>query len=334
MKKKSMFGILLLVVLSGGCNNSYTVKTKINPDGSFEKTIICDGDSLGIDKLPLPFVFKDGWKIDRQKKADRTANFITTATKKYPSADDLQAELIKGSDSSKLKIISHVEKHFRWFFTYYTYQETIPAFGLFKQAVRLDREFTPAEIERLKDGKDSLLNKRFEKYWDRNIVEELIDRLITASQKLNDPALAPSRWQEKRKFIAESILDNDKEMSKTGALVSLIGKSFHTPSAQKLSAAIDTSMNKIMEKVVFENGLDAAYKNEVVMPGMLISSNSGKVEGSALMWDCRPHRAIDVVMTAESRMINLWAIIATAVVCILILAGLLLPMIRVKNSHS
>jgi hypothetical protein len=333
MKRRSIFGMLLLVVLSGGCNNTYTVKTKINPDGSFEKTIVCDGDSLGLDKIPLPFVFKDGWKIDIRKDTGKYTKFITTARKTYADIDEFKAEAARGSDSTKLSIVSRIEKHFRWFFTYYTYQETIPAFSRFKQTVPFASAFTPAEIERLDAGKDSLLNNRYQTYWARNAVEEFIDNMIDSCRRLNDPALAPERWREKRGLVAEALL-KERNMSKGADIAAMVEKIFQTSSVRNISGAIDTTFKALMEKVRIENELDISYKNEVSMPGMLITSNAKDVEGSTVTWTCRPHRFLDVVMTAESRMLNLWAVVVTAAVCLVLLAGLLLPLLRMRTRSA
>jgi hypothetical protein len=67
---------------------------------------------------------------------------------------------------------------------------------------------------------------------------------------------------------------------------------------------------------------------------MLVASNAKEVEGSTVVWDCRPHRCIDVVMTAESRVLNLWAVIATAVLCLVLVAALVLPMVRLKKQMA
>ncbi|HLP18639.1 MAG TPA: hypothetical protein VK470_20445 [Bacteroidota bacterium] len=328
MKRIVISCLLLLVALSSGCKNTYTVKTKIHLDGSFEKTIVCEGDSLGLYKLSLPYVFSDGWKIETQKKTEGDKKFITTATKRYQSIDELQSELTKGMSSSTLRVESHIEKQFRWFFTYYTYTDTIPAYGRFKQAVPFETAFTPAEIKQMKDGNDSLLKKRVDEYWLRNIVEEFIDRLIVRAQILNDAALAPARWQEKRAFLAEQIIK--QEISKPEEFTPLLETTLQTPSAKKLTKAVDTTLNEVMEKVKQENDLETHFTNEVVMPGILITSNAQEVEGARVVWDCRPHQFFDTVMTAESRMLNLWAVIATGIVGLALVAGLLIPVFRVR----
>ncbi len=330
MKQKMILKLLLLVLLVSGCND-YTIKTKINPDGSFEKTVICEGDSLGIYKLPLPFVFSNGWKIEIIPNEGKEKKFITTATKIYTNAEELEAEFSKGQDSVKLKISSRIEKRFRWFFTYYIYEETIPAFGLFRESLPIDSFFTPQELGLLKDTKDSLLQKRFDEYYEQNVVGEFIENLIMRSQELNDPTLTRARWEEHRKTLTRLIFESKSDNPVDIAII--IEDELQTSSVQKLYSAIDTLLANLIAKVKLEKELEVSYKNEVVMPGILITSNSEKVEGNKLMWDCKSDRYFDIIMTAESRMVNIWAMILTAIVCAALLIGLLLPIIHLKTKR-
>ena len=74
--------------------------------------------------------------------------------------------------------------------------------------------------------------------------------------------------------------------------------------------------------------MDVSYKNEVSMPGILLTSNSKKIEGNQVFWEGRSNRYFDVVMSAESRMVNLWTMIVTSIVCLGLIIGLLLPLIH------
>lgn len=334
MKRKIIFVLLLLVLLFSSCNK-FTIKTKINLDGSFEKTVLCEGDSLGIYNLPLPFVFSNGWKIEIREKVGNEKSFITTATKQYANADELNTEYTKGQDSAKLKISTHIEKVFRWFFTYYVYEETIPAFGIIKQAISIDSVFTPNELvllKDIKDTKDSLLKQRYSEYYEQNIAGEFIEELIIRSQKLNDPIFTRSRWEEHRISLTRSLFT--KKSNQPADITKLIDKIFKTSSTKKLHGAIETSFSNIKRKVEIEDKLNFSYKNEIVMPGILITSNSNKVEGNKLMWDCNSSPYFDVVMTAESRIVNVWAMILTVIVCGALLIGLLYPLIHEKEQDD
>lgn len=332
MKRKTNFLIVLAVLLSNGCND-YTVKTKINPDGSFMRTIVCDGDSLGLYKIHLPYVFADSWKIDIQPKPKAERSFITTATKTYANDEQLTKELSKGRDSSKLQITCRIEKQFRWFFSYYRYSETLPSYGIYRH-LSVDSFFTPAEIGLIKENTDSLVKKRVEEFWVRNIIEEFIQRLVAKTTELHDPLLPPSMFYEHKGELTEALVE--EEADKPEKIEGVFEKALSPRPVKKIRGMMDSIFTHMTEELKHEMELEVSYKNEVVMPGILTTTNAKKIEGNKVMWDCKSNAYFDIVMTAESRMVNLWTIIATSVVCLLLIIGLLLPILhrrRIAAAH-
>jgi hypothetical protein len=327
MKTKLKILAILLVMTTAGCND-YAVKTKINPDGSFERTIICTGDSLGLYALALPYVFSDSWSIDIQRKKDGEKNFVTTAKKSYANSEQLMAEFSKGKDTSKLQISSRIEKRFRWFFSYFTYTETLPPYARFRH-LSVDSFFTPVEIGLMKEGKDSLIHKRTEEFWNRNIVEEFLQRLTVKLRLLNDPSLPPALIDAHRNELTQKLVENEK--AKPDEIAEIMKGTLNVPSFKKLREIIDSLFKDLLNDLEKEGNLEITFKNEVAMPGILLSSNSIKIEGNIVRWDCKSKRYFDIVMTAESRIVNLWAIILTSVLCVVILVLLLLPIIHAKK---
>jgi hypothetical protein len=91
---------------------------------------------------------------------------------------------------------------------------------------------------------------------------------------------------------------------------------------------MDTIFTNITKELQSEAELDVSYKNEVSTPGILLTSNSKKIEGNRVFWEGRSNRYFDVVMSAESRMVNLWTMIASSIVCLGLVIGLLIPIIH------
>ena len=327
MKTKSWILAVLFVLTATGCND-YTVKTRINPDGSFERTIVCDGDSLGLYSLALPYVFSDSWNVDIQRKKDAEKSFITTAKKTYANSEQLMAEFSKGKDSSKLQISARIEKRFRWFFSYFTYTETLPPYVLFRH-FSVDSFFTPSEIGLMKEGKDSLFRDRAEAFWTRNIVEEFLQRLTVRVRALNDSSLSPALIDDHRNDLTRKLIESKKP--KPDEIAGIFKATLRLSSFKRLRGTIDSLFVEITQEVEKEGKLEVAFKNEVTMPGILLSSNSKKTEGNRVAWECKALKYFDVAMTAESRIVNLWAIILTSVVCMGLLAGLLLPIVHGKR---
>ena len=76
-----LLAVVIMFIISG-CND-FTIKTTINTDGSFERTVVCNGDSLGIKNLHLPYVFDSSWSIVTERRREGGRDVITTAKKKY-----------------------------------------------------------------------------------------------------------------------------------------------------------------------------------------------------------------------------------------------------------
>ena len=310
------------MLFSGGCND-YTIKTTISPDGSFERTIVCDGDSLGLRYLHLPYVFDSSWSIGIEHGTEK--GFTTTAKKTYINSDQLMAEFSQGRDSAKLQISCRVEKHFRWFFTYYTYTETLPSFSIYRHEP-IDSFFTPTEIDLIKEDKDSLLSKRVDEFWFRNIIDEFIERIQARARELNDPSLPPSAFANQKEPLVEALIKDIN--AKPDDMAQIIEENLRPRPVKKLRGAMDTIFMNITKDIKSEAELDVSYKNEVSMPGILLTSNSKKIEGNRVFWEGRSNRYFDFVMSAESRMVNLWTMIGTSIVCLVLIIGLLLPLIH------
>ena len=331
MKPTARFTALVIVFLMSGCND-FTIKTAVRPDGSFERTVVCSGDSLGIGRLHLPYVFDNSWSIAWERQHESSGDFVTTAKKTYSSSEQLMEEFSKGKDSSKLQVSCRIEKRFRWFFTYFYYSETLSSYGIYRHEP-VDSFFTPAEIALIKENKDSLLNKRVDDLWSRNVVDEFVMRLEAIVKAFDDPELPPTMVSAARGAIAEQIFKSKNDNSEDIAL--LFGKSLAPRPERKLRAAIDTVIKAMTRELEHEAELDVSYKNEVTMPGILITSNSSRIEGNTAMWECRSNKYFEVVMSAESRKANLWAVITALVVCAGLLVGLILPFLhRARIGHA
>ena len=321
MKRPLSIVAVLSMFIAGGCND-FAIKTSINPDGSFERTVVCNGDSLGLSKLHLPYVFDSTWSIVTKRKKDGARDFLTTAMKEYSNTAQLLDEFSRGKDSSKLWITCRVEKRFRWFFTYYFYSETLASYSIYRHEP-VDSFFTPIEIELIKENRDSLLGKRVEELWDRNVVDEFVERIQVKTKELNDPELPPSAMSECKAALTKGILNGKDD--KAEDIKRVVEKALQPRPAKKLRGAIDTIFSAMTAELEREAELDISYKNEVTMPGILMTSNSRKIEGNKVMWDCRSNKYFDTAMSAESRRVNLWAVIVTALVCVGLVVALLLP---------
>ena len=138
MKTNKLLSILLLAVSMVSCTTYYQVKTRIHPDGSAHREVYAFADSafMAGDPMKNPFMFSldSGWVVTRFDSV-RTHNYFgeegkinVCAGREEPSVS-MFAEQVHPKDPMYRPLVTPQEtltKHFRWFYTYYTYTGIYP----------------------------------------------------------------------------------------------------------------------------------------------------------------------------------------------------------------
>jgi hypothetical protein len=80
----------------------------------------------------------------------------------------------------------------------------------------------------------------------------------------------------------------------------------------------------------YESTSDDSYKFTMRMPGLLLQTNSKKIEGSDTGWSLTYYDFFfkDYVMTSESRKVNTWAFIVAGLLLLVALGGLFGSQVR------
>ncbi len=122
---------LIIMVITNSCIDYYKISTKINPDGSLERTITVVGDSSSIFEGNLVIPTDSSWEISTrwfyEKPNDTTSDrkYEYTATRLFKNHQELNDYLKVESDTTTLiNIETNFQKKFRWFYTYFRYTET------------------------------------------------------------------------------------------------------------------------------------------------------------------------------------------------------------------
>jgi hypothetical protein len=227
----------------------------------------------------------------------------------------------------KISVDVKFEKQFRWFYTYFTYQEVYRSYFPFKgiplKSFLTNTEYTQFE----KEDTSKALKNRFDKFLERNILEEFYGQLIDSVENLRDPLLPISTFQAKRTdFInrGEDIFKHSK------GDIEYLEKILGLKLRGKLGRQIDGIMKSIDKKVDYMMGAGGSYINEVVMPGIILNTNAHAVEGNKVSWkfDEEKFLYVDHTMIVESRIANPWVTYATGGVLIVLVALLMLPRLR------
>jgi hypothetical protein len=327
MKNNIVFKISMLIYIVilnfYGCNEGYKSTTKINSDGSCERTIIVKADSSYIRNGYFPVPIDKSWdpKWERVEKDSQKAFIIH---KKFTDVNDINNEF-KNKDKVPANI--RFEKKFRWFFTYYDYTEIYKEYNLFNKKP-LSAFLTGDEYKKYLEGDTTkILNDRIERYLTENIFNYFLDEMITAVEKLKDPALQSKLLEENRETLINlGFSDKYKDLDDAENILALINEVLKSKNIYKLKDDVKRISDDILQKITTSE-IRYKFTNEVIMPGIILNTNAVILEGNKVAWNFSSERFhyADFIMTVESRTTNVWTIILSAILSIAIVVLLVLP---------
>lgn len=328
--KMKYYLILLTFVLSmilnfSGCRE-YKTSTKINSDGSCVRTVMVKDNTVEPDSIVFPVPVDKSWKIERTKAKDDSTQTVYTATKDFGNVNDINNEY---KNKEKIGLHVNLDKKFRWFYTYYDYEEVYQSYFPFKK-IPIRNFLTPQEYELyLKDDTTKAFKKRLDKYAEENYFEYFFQELLNLVRNNKTADLTPDLIISKKEKIKENINEHGDKTD----LMQYLEKVLGTKSVWKLKNGIDEIVKTIMDRMDQYSTANGSYKNEVAMPGIILNTNAKTVEGNKVIWEFDENRFCyeDFTMTVQSRAVNVWTFIVSGVVVFAVVILLILPKLKKKQ---
>ncbi len=122
----------MLLILAGSCLD-YTVKTKVNKDGSIYREYLVRGDSADVFKGSLRIPSDNLWRVshiydhkDKNDSASEKSQYVYKASRTFKNLHELNDWLASDTSRKTEKAQVSLKRSFRWFYTYYDYRETFP----------------------------------------------------------------------------------------------------------------------------------------------------------------------------------------------------------------
>ncbi len=317
--------VLSMILNFSGCRE-YKTTTKINSDGSCERTVIVKDNTVEPHSLVFPIPADNSWKIKRTKVKDDTTQTVYTATKYFGDVNSINNEY---KNKDKIGLHVNLDKKFRWFYTYFDYEEVYHSYFPFR-SIPLKKFLTPQEYEQyLKDDTTKAFKKRLDKYAEESYFEYFFDEFLALLGKNKIADLTPEYVASKKSIIKEHI---DEYGDKTEKLMKYMEKVLGTKSVWKLRDGIDNIVKSILEKMDHFSTANGSYKSEVTMPGIILSTNAKTVEGNKAVWEFEAGRFCyeDFTMTVQSRVANVWTFVVSGVIVLAVIVLLILPKFKKK----
>ncbi len=332
--KTTFLALLLLSIVFGGCLE-YETKTTIHPDGSFTRTVVVKGDSGDVHRGAFRVPADLAWSSSPPERVDEK-KWRSTLTRTFSSSDEWRA--FHDSVSRRtLRCDVRVERSFLFFTTTYVYTEVVRRFNPFQRVPLTDflsdheldlflrfevrKESAPSE-------QDSLLHedagRRFER-WEgetrfASYFEALIAGLPPSSPLRSDTSRLERARQKLHGLYVEDLSDQNKV--------------FRRPDEERLRGWVRQAGEPDLLRALVNNGdrfaqlkedvdfvrmvFEDSFITRVSLPGEVVWTNSSKTEEDQPTWSEYIAYAYvgDYTMRAESRVVNVWAIVLALAVIV------------------
>jgi hypothetical protein len=312
--------LIIISVFLSSCREIRT-STKINADGSCQRTVVMEGDSTYSLNGSYPVPRDSSWTVVYDDKSDPKTY---TITKSFPSVKRMNREYSRPKPDTlmQLRLSMRLQKKFRWFHTIYRYSEIYHTINPFPEYPVSDY-LTPEELQLYYLDEDTLdLDDKVDNWLTESMLQEFLSGLYAAADSLKDTGIT-KKMIESRKDTLIQVLKSDLSDDELPGQILSIFNSSGNESMKKFVTSIIQEMNRKNE-FIFD--LTGNYTNQVIIPGLVLDTNAKTLEGNTITWQFESRHFLfeDYEMWVESRVVNRWAIILTGVIGILLIVSLVL----------
>jgi hypothetical protein len=348
--RNSLIIITMICILASCANKNYVNTTEIYKDGSCLSTMSLKGDSSILTEQVFPVLIDSSWKKTIEKVNNGDNSFLVKVNKKFENVNDINKETINDSSAwSKLNHSFKLDKKFRWFYSYLSYEETYKKMNPYNlipvtdyiardELLLLTGEYTEylagrdsSEIEHIKKQ----IEDKFFAWLQASVFEEFMHTLSENAHLIGNPAITPETIKNKKDTIWKSLQlktkKNDEFMFEVDSVLTVCSICLNNKDFDKLrpskSKVFDDYLDKSKKFDLWLNMVVTSdkAKNSVIMPGLLINTNSKTVIGNEIQWEFTPLKCFfnDYEINVTSRVTNSWAFVLSGVFLILLIIGLL-----------
>lgn len=261
----------------------------------------------------------------------------TTFSRGFHTVEDMCKETPLKLNGAQLHSTAKFEKHFRWFYTEYTFQETISCVGdTFKLSATdyADKEvvsywFTgqPDLVHGMSgaeaSAKLSEMEPKITHWLNDNLFKTCFDYIVNHYDSITNPPVSRERFIELRDSLAKKILNGNDDITMAQPAEAM--RDFFHSDAYAIFFDEDKPCGKEMNNELANrmNILWFSVPYTLSMPGTVTDAGTGIIKGNVIHYPLTGERLIpaDYVISATSRVTNIWAYILTSLIVLLALAS-------------
>ena len=339
--------MLTVINADGTCSREYTFHStqqwlSIPPEEDYDsivdKTWERSWSVLGADSVHYPVPLTEALldSMQAQDLSKPLGNMLMVHVKKdYKSVEEMSAQIYRAERSHLVKVegikaSSQLEKHFKWFYTDYTFTETfanedstlfpIPlsqflsadtASFWFAGQPDLTRSLSGAEMKEMLDG----IEKKVSQWSNANWFVEICKVISDHYDKVKNPPVSKERFISicDSLVMLPCVLDPKDSESVEEGVFDLVHDVFQSDVYTEFLQSYEGGLGQYGGLLSFGNNYD------LVMPGRVLDAGMGEYDGEVIHYRLGGERMIpgDYTITATSRVTNVWAFIVTILVVLL-----------------
>jgi hypothetical protein len=322
-------------------------------------------------RVPVDSTWTISTKLEPRNKKDSTDGdiYVYEARKKFRDVKELNKAFYSDSSfSDHLSINVRLDKKFRWFYTFYRYTETYNMLFPFRSeplssymnenelSIFLADEneiyYSPERDSILfksdttglpvLTGKDSLrfkeikdeLDHKFELWQKSNVYNDFYETVTGALEKLGKmPDNAATRELFYQHLDSSKVFDQGIE--NFDAFIEAVASYFNVDYSI-LHEANKNGFDSFRKKFKVATFSLETYTNQVMMPGLIVNTNAHEKEVDQARWNFKIDNfyACNYVMAVESRIVNKWIILFSALALIFAVGLSLAVLFKKKKTVS
>ena len=339
--------MLTVINADGTCSREYTFHStqqwlSIPPEEDYDsivdKTWERSWSVLGADSVRYPVPLTEALldSMQAQDLSKPLGNMLMVHVKKdYKSVEEMSAQIYRAERSHLVKVegikaSGQLEKHFKWFYTDYTFTETfanedstlfpIPlsqflsadtASFWFAGQPDLTRSLSGAEMKEMLDG----IEKKVSQWSNANWFAEICKVISDHYDKVKNPPVSKERFISicDSLVMLPCVLDPKDSESVEEGVFDLLHDVFQSDVYTEFLRSYEGGLGQYGGLLSFGNNYD------LVMPGRVLDAGMGEYDGEVIHYRLGGERMIpgDYTITATSRVTNVWAFIVTILVVLL-----------------
>ena len=344
--------MLTVIHEDGTCSREYTfhssqqwlsASSSEDYDSIVDKTWERSWSVLGADSVRYPVPLTEA-QLDSMQELDLSkplGNLLMVhAKKEYQCVEEMSAHLYRAErhhlkEVDNIKANSTLEKHFKWFYTDYTFSESFVYDGPALFPIPLDR-FLSADTASFwftgqpdltchcsgAEQKDMLddIEKKIGQWTSANWFYEICNVIIANYDQIQNPPVSKERFSIVRDSLVmmPCVLNANEGEGLGDNITNLLEKTFQSDAYKLFLQTNESGFRQYEQLLSFGNNYD------LQMPGTVIDAGMGQYDGDVIHYRLGGERLIPgaYTITATSRVTNVWAFVITILVVLLAIGSL------------